>query len=163
MVSEPGGIRTQDPRIKSPKGAAPPYNPGELIALFLKSRRDGLSPRTLETYDGYLNRANSVIGIGVNAWDIKAFLDNLPCSQGGKHAYFRALRAFYNWLYSPKSGMGLNAQDNPMLLVEAPKVGRRILPSHTSERLDYLIGQVESMRDKAIISLKIATSLYNCE
>ena len=49
--------------------------------------------------------------------------------------------------------MGLKAQDNPMPLVEAPKVGKRVLPSHTGEQLDYLIGQVESVRNKAIISL----------
>jgi len=40
-----------------------------------------------------------------------------------------------------------------MLLVEAPKVGRRILPCHTREKLDYLIEQAECVRDKAIISL----------
>jgi len=42
---------------------------------------------------------------------------------GGRHAYYRALRAFYSWLYSPKAGMGLNAQANPMLLVDAPEGG----------------------------------------
>jgi integrase/recombinase XerC len=63
------------------------------------------------------------------------------------------LRAFYNWVYSPKSSLGLNAQDNPTLSVDPPKVEKEILPSLSLEQLDYLIDQAESVRDKAIISL----------
>ena len=40
-----------------------------------------------------------------------------------------------------------------MLIVEAPKVERMILPSLTPEQLDYLIEQAGTIRDKAIISL----------
>ncbi|MFC1993568.1 tyrosine-type recombinase/integrase [Chloroflexota bacterium] len=40
-----------------------------------------------------------------------------------------------------------------MLLVEAPKVEKKILPSLTLEQLDYLIEQADTIRDKAIISL----------
>lgn len=80
-------------------------------------------------------------------------MDDLGCTNGGKHAYYRALRAFYNWLYAPVSGYGLNPQDNPMLAVEPPKVERRIMPSLTTEQIAHLIGQAENPRDKAIISL----------
>lgn len=69
------------------------------------------------------------MGIGATGQDVKQFLNSLQCSNGGKHAYYRALRALYNWLYSPKSGMKLNPQDNPMLIVDPPKVEREILPS----------------------------------
>jgi site-specific recombinase XerD len=125
----------------------------ELVSNFLASRRQGLSPRTVQYYRDTLRLASSIIGLQVKCQEIKAFLDNLGCSNGGKHAYYRALRAFYNWLYSPKSSHGLNPQDNPMLLVESPKVERKILPSLTPEQLDYLIDQAECIRDKAIISL----------
>jgi site-specific recombinase XerD len=94
-----------------------------------------------------------VIGLHVKGQDIAQFLDNLGCGNGGKHAYYRALRALYNWLYSRKSGYNLNSQDNPILAIEAPKVERMILPSLTPEQLDYLIEQAETIRDKAIISL----------
>jgi site-specific recombinase XerD len=94
-----------------------------------------------------------VIGLHIEGQDIAHFLDKLECSNGGKHAYYRALRAFYNWLYSKKSGYNLNPQDNPILAVEAPKLKKRILPSLTLEQLDYLIDQAECTRDKAIISL----------
>ena len=125
----------------------------QLVSNFLKSRREGLSPQSIEFYEGYLRLANTVIGFHITGQDISQFLSNLGCSNGDKHAYYRTLRAFYNWLYSPKSGHGLNPQDNPMLLVESPKVERKILPSLTTEQLDYLIDQTECIRDKAIISL----------
>ncbi len=128
-------------------------NGKQLVSNFLKSRREGLSPRSIEFYDGYLRLANPVVGFHVTGQDITQFLDNLGCSDGGKHAYYRAIRAFYNWLYSKKSGYNLNPQDNPILAVDAPKVGKRILPSLTPEQLDYLIMQAETIRDKAIISL----------
>jgi len=124
-----------------------------LLNNFLSSRRQGTSPRTLQFYQGYLNLAKSVIGIGVKGQDIEYFLDSLECSNGGKHAYYRVLRAFYNWLYSPKSIYHLNPQNNPILAVESPKVEKRILPSLTIEQLDYLIEHADCVRDKAIISL----------
>ena len=93
------------------------------------------------------------MGLNVTGQDIAHFLDSLQCSGGGKHAYYRALRAFYNWLYSPKSGYRLNPQENPVLAVDTPKVEKRILPSLTPQELDYLIDEVECVRDKAIISL----------
>jgi integrase/recombinase XerC len=124
-----------------------------LLTLFLSSRRQGLSPRTIEFYECYLDLSCSVVGIEVTGQEIRQFLENLNCSNGGKHAYYRVLRAFYNWLYSKKSDLGLNPQDNPILLVDPPKVERRILPSLNKEQLEYLVEQAECVRDKAIISL----------
>ena len=81
------------------------------------------------------------------------FFESLLCSEGGKHAYFRALRAFYTWLYSRKSGYNLNPQDNPILLIEPPKVGKRILLSLTAEQVNTLIQAADNVRDKCIISM----------
>ena len=64
-----------------------------------------------------------------------------------------SIKGIFNWLFSLKSGYNLNPQANPMLIVEAPKVEKIILPSLTPEQLDYLIEQAETIRDKAIISL----------
>jgi len=119
----------------------------------LKSRREGLSSETLKFYRGFLGLAESVVGTSVTGQDVRQFLDSLQCSNGGKHAYYRTLRAFYNWLYSPKAGYGLNPQDNPMLIVESPKVKKPILPSLSTEQIACLIDQAEHVRDKAIISL----------
>jgi integrase/recombinase XerD len=124
-----------------------------LINKFLQSRRQGLSPRTLEFYQGYLDRAKAVVGLDVGGEDIHSFLANLQCSNGGKHAYFRTLRAFYNWLYSPKSQFQLNPNDNPMLAVDGPKVPQPLLPAPTQDEVDYLIDQTKSIRLKTIVSL----------
>ncbi|GAI93049.1 unnamed protein product, partial [marine sediment metagenome] len=94
-----------------------------------------------------------VVGLNVTGQDITNFLNSLQCTNGGKHAYFRALRAFYSWLYSRKSGYNLNPQDNPILMVDPPKLEKRILPSLTEEQVETLINYVESVRDKCIISL----------
>ncbi|MFC2066273.1 tyrosine-type recombinase/integrase [Chloroflexota bacterium] len=124
-----------------------------MLTIFLKSRRQGTSPRTIEFYNGYLNLASSVIGFDVKGQDIAEFLKSRTCSSGGKHAYYRALRAFYNWLYSPKSGYALNPQNNPILVVDPPKVERRILPSLSAKQVECLIEYAQSTRGKAIIAL----------
>ena len=129
-------------------------SPNELIDKFIASRREGLSIRTIEdTYRCYLNLSREVIGFDVTGQDVQRFLATRQCSNGGRRAYHCVLRNFYNWLYSHKSGFNLNAQDNPMLCVETPKVEKRVLPSLTQEELDYVIEQAKCVRDKAIISL----------
>jgi len=148
-VAQPGSA----PEWGSLNKAKSLSNPQVLIDKFLTSRRQELSPRTIEFYYDRLIRAKEIIGTNITAQDINAFFKYLPCSNGNKHAYWRALTVFYRWLYSPKSGLGLNPQDNPMLLLDAPKVEKRILPSLTPDEINYLIDQADSPRDKAIISL----------
>jgi site-specific recombinase XerD len=129
-------------------------SPNELIERFIESRPSGLSPLTIhKSYRLYLRRSSEVVGFNVTGRDVQRFINSRQCSNGGKHAYFRNLKVFYNWLYSPKSGFGLSSQDNPMLIVEAPKVEKKILPSLTPEQLEYVIDQARCVRDKAIISL----------
>ena len=130
-----------------------PLSATKLVSNFIESRREGLSPSSIKYYNDYLRRARSIIGDSVTGQDIVRFIRSLKCSGGGKHAYFRVLKTFYNWLYSRKSGYNLNPQNNPILIVAPPKVERKILPSLTMEQLDYLIGQAKCVRDKAIISL----------
>jgi site-specific recombinase XerD len=143
--------RTADSGCRTADSGYSPTN--ELVSNFLTSRRQGLSPKTIKFYEGYLRHSSCVIGLTVTGQHISRFLDSITCSNGGKHAYFRALRAFYTWLYSRKSGYGLNPQDNPILLVEPPKIGKRILPSLTSEQVDTLLDKAASLRDRCIISL----------
>jgi integrase len=98
-------------------------------------------------------RAFSVIGLLITCRDISSYLDSLNCSAGGKHAYYRALRAFYKWLYSPKSGYKLNPHDNPILLVDSPKRENRIMSSLNEETVNDLISKVDTLRDKCIVKL----------
>lgn len=55
----------------------PLSNPKQLLSRFIESRREGLSLRTIETYQGYLNRAIDVVGIDVSGQDIAQFLKSL--------------------------------------------------------------------------------------
>jgi len=79
---------------------------------------------------------------------ITGFLAGLPCNAGGKLAYYRATRAFCNWLV--RNGY---MKDSPLKRVDPPKPPKPILPSQTREQVDYLIAQVDNVRDKAIISM----------
>ena len=77
----------------------------------------------------------------------------MTCSLGGKYGYLKDIRAFYNWLYSPRSGPPFNFQDNPIKWVDAPKRPKLILPSLSREQVELLISECGSRRDKAISAL----------
>jgi integrase/recombinase XerC len=113
--------------------------------MFLYSRRQGTSPRTLEFYRVYLTPFTT--NYNLTSDDINCFLANLSC-HNGKDGYYRAIRAFCNWIY--RQGY---VKENPITKVDPPKITRVILPSLTSEQVEYLIDQAENMRDKAVISL----------
>lgn len=65
-----------------------------LLSLTQEARRQGLSKNTRLFYHRCLSKA---IGIELNGQGINKFLSSLPC-ENGKFAYFRAIRAFSNWL-----------------------------------------------------------------
>jgi len=125
----------------------------KVIGMFLESRREGLSSRTIEFYSCYLTKSIHILGLTPKPDKVSSFFNRLNCSKGGKHAYFRVMRVFYNWLYSVKSGCSFDPQDNPIRAVDPPKVENKILPSLNTAQLDYLIAQARCVRDKAIISL----------
>ncbi|MFC1963208.1 tyrosine-type recombinase/integrase [Chloroflexota bacterium] len=128
------------------------------LTQFLESRREGISPGTIIFYRKYLSKALPYLGLTPSAKKINRFLDSLHCSIGGKHAYYRALSVFYNWLYV-KSELGFKPQNNPLALVEAPKRPKLILPSLTKEQIEKLFESVHSPRDKATIALFIESGL----
>jgi integrase len=123
------------------------------IDLFLRSRRDGISPRTKTFYAGYLNKSIPVLGLAPVPEKFYEFFSSLSCSIGGKHAYYRAISVFFNWLYSPKSGFGFNSTSNPISSIDPPKRPKIILPSLTKDQVFLLIDTAHLIRDKAIISL----------
>ena len=85
-------------------------NINKAIILFLKSRREGISPGSIQFYKAYLSKAIPVIGLNPSARQLSRYLNSLKCSQGGKHAYYRAISVFYNWLYSCRSEFGYRAE-----------------------------------------------------
>jgi len=129
------------------------------LVLFLKSRREGISPNTLRDYRNTLGRALQYLGLTPSIKAVNTFFSSLQCSLGGNYGYFKCLRAFYNWLYSPGSGLGFMPEDNPILWVGAPKRPQLILPSLTREQVMRLVEVAPTVRDKAIIALLTESGL----
>lgn len=99
------------------------------------------------------------MGLSPSPRQLHSCINSLPCSVGGKHAYYRAISVFYNWLYSPKSGFQFYLKQNPVALIEPPKKPKLILPSLTLEEVNLLIENAHCIRDKAIISLFVESGL----
>jgi site-specific recombinase XerC len=121
-------------------------NVKQLLAKFLKSRRQGISPHTILFYKRCLTRL--IASCELTPQGINQFLASLRCNAGGKLAYFRVIRAFCNWLVRNDY-----LKESPLNKVDPPKPAKPILPSLTSGQVSYLIDQVDNLRDKAIISL----------
>ena len=122
------------------------------VDLFLASRREGISPNTIRDYQLTLCKALKILGLSPTTKAINEFLSKLDCSLGGKYGYYKCIRAFYNWLYSPRAGLEFPPENNPVTWVEAPKRPFLILASLTKEQVELLINRASSLRDKAIIS-----------
>jgi len=115
------------------------------LSRFLESRRQGISPRTIKFYEACLKPFVANYNLTHN--DINLFLSNLTC-RNGKNAYYRAIRAFCNWLFRQDY-----IKENPIIKVDSPKMTKVILPSLMNEQVEYLISKADNIRDKCIISL----------
>ena len=107
-------------RILSRSRAHPHTGDVRLVNSFVSDRRRrGLSPRTCQFYEGYLTRFVNTIAkplLDISKSDIATVLVSLDCNAGGKHAYFRVLRAFYRW--ACQEGLLVNS---PMVNMKAPR------------------------------------------
>jgi len=113
---------------------------------------------TRRYYWSLLNKALPVLGLNPKPEEIINFRDNLNCKPGGKASYHRSLRAFYNWLYSPKSGYSeFRSEDNPMRFLDTPKVPKRRMPAQDKKSIETLFANVENVRDAAIIAVLFDT------
>ncbi|MFC1979423.1 tyrosine-type recombinase/integrase [Chloroflexota bacterium] len=121
-------------------------NGKQLLNRFLNTRRQGISTNTILFYKRCLSRY--VASYDLTPDSINKFLVNLNCNAGGKLAYFRAIRVFCNWLVRNDY-----LKDSPLKKVDPPKSAKPILASITDKQVDLFIEKVDSLRDKAIISL----------
>ncbi len=135
----------------------------EAFNAFIKSRREGISPNTIRDYRNTLPKTLNVLGLRPTTAKINNYLRSLSCSLGGKYGYFKNIRAFYNWLYSPRSGYIFKPEDNPVTWVDAPKRPTIILPSLSKEEVELLIQEANTLRDKAIIALFTESGLRLAE
>ncbi len=122
-----------------------------LLDKFLQSRRQGSSARTIEFYECCLKPF--VPDYELTTDGINQFLRDRTCGNG-KHGYYRALRAFCNWLYSNHY-----VKSNPIENVDPPKQSRRLLPCLDEHEVEYILEQAGNVRDRAIISLFVDSGI----
>jgi len=142
--------------------AKPKKQETDHIRLFLDSREAvACSKPTLRFYRILLQRYSGAIDyLKANSRTIERFLNDIPESNNNlctRHAYYRTLRAFYNWIQAEYS------IDNPMKGVRAPILSKVMLPALTADQVKQLIDGAESVRDKAIIALFAESGLRLAE
>ena len=145
-------LEALDRTIDSKKRQVDYYN------LFLDSRRAmGVSPKTIAFYqDRLLPFLAKVPFLKASRSDIEKFLNTIPANHNGlstRHASFRAIMTFYNWLASNYE------LKNPMSNMPAPILSKVIMPSLTVEEVKHLIELTDNIRDKAIIALFVESGL----
>jgi integrase/recombinase XerD len=120
----------------------------DYFTLFLRSRTAmGVAPGTAQFYRIKLGRFFSEVNVDkALREDIEAFLLKFG-NLGNRHAYYRAIRTFYNWREETFDLL------SPVKRLKAPKLSKLILPSLTREQVSCLIDSVDNARDRAIIAM----------
>ena len=116
--------------------------------LFIMSRQSmEVSLGTEQFYRIKLGRFLSEVNADkATRQDIETFLLQFD-NPGNRHAYYRAIRTFYNWREETFD------LPSPMRKIKAPRLGKLILPSLNREQVDGLLNRVNNVRDKAIIAM----------
>ena len=117
---------------------------------------------THDFYKCYLTKSIPPLELSSTSAEIQDFIDH-RCGKknitpGGRNAYFRAIRCFFNWAYSPASGLELVLSDNPITWVMPPKVNEKIMPAQDAKSFEVLLTHVSNTRDRAIICTLIDSS-----
>ena len=145
-------------RILSRSETNYPEDNVRLINRFILDRElRGLSHNSIKFYKGYLARFVKTLSASLliqSKRDIIIFITSRKCNAGGKHAYFRVLRAFYKWCLSEDL-----LDRSPMTSLRAPKVPKPIRPSLSQDSLIKLLNNCLNLRDKLIVSLLADTGL----
>jgi integrase len=142
----------------SNSGIQPAKTRTNYLFRFLQSRQASeVSPGSLLFYRVKLSRfLNNLNADTATSGDIEEFLLQYH-NPGNRHAYYRAIKTFYNWRE------GTFNLPNPMKKVKAPRLAKLILPSLTIEQVSILLDKVDQVRDKAIIALFTDSGLRLCE
>jgi integrase len=126
----------------------------DYFTLFLRSRRAmEVAPGTEQFYRIKLGRFLSEVNVDeAQRQDIELFLLKFG-NAGNRHAYYRAIKTFYNWREETFD------LPSPMKRLKAPRLSKLILPSLTRQQVINLLNKVDNDRDKAIISMFVESGL----
>jgi integrase len=81
-------------------------------------------------------------------------------TKGGRKAYFRAIRAFFNWAYSADSNLGLQQSGNPIQARWAKKLlaklkDDKIMPAQDAKSIRSIFSHIDNLRNAAIVATYI--------
>ena len=126
----------------------------DYFTLFLRSRKAmEVAPGTEQFYRIKLGRFLSEVNVdSARRQDIELFLLKFG-NAGNRHAYYRAVKTFYNWREETFD------LPSPMKNLRAPRLSKLILPSLKREQVIELLEKVDNVRDKAIISMFVESGL----
>ena len=158
------GQRPASPRLLNiiQEYAKPRKQETNYITLFLESREAvACNKQTVRFYRILLSQYSAEVDyLKANPRLIERFLNSIKASNENlctRHAYYRALRAFYNWLHTE---YGI---DNPMKGVRPPILSKVILPALSEDQVKTLIESADNIRDKAVIALFTESGLRLAE
>ena len=113
-------------------------------------------------YEGYLTKSLPPLSLMSTQDEIGHFIlydcGKEGITPGGRRAYFRAIRAFFNWAYSPDSNLGLKSSDNPITARWAKKLlaklkDDKIMPAQDARSIEAIFAHIDNLRDAAIVAV----------
>ncbi len=141
---------------------APKKPQTDYLEQFLDSRRAmGVTQRTLGFYQEKLPKfMDNVDATKATRKDIERYLNLIPPNKyglGNRHSHFRAVKTYLRWLEAE------HGFRNPMKGMQAPILGKPILPSLSRDEVQIVLENIDCIRDKAIISLFVDSGLRLAE
>jgi site-specific recombinase XerD len=126
----------------------------DYLTQFMQSREAiNVSPSTLKYYRSKITTFLENVNPDTAAPnDINVFLMQYH-NAGNRHAYFRAIRAFYTWREE------MFDLPNPIRKLKAPKLPKLIMPALKLEEIKRLMDEAKYTQDKAMIALFIESGM----
>jgi len=123
------------------------------IQKFLHNRRaQNLKPKTIQWYEEWLGKfARCYSELPASPEPIEDFLNNVRGVPETKHAYYRALKAFYRFL---KKRHGF---DNPIEQIGPTRCPSKIMPTLEPVEIMQLLNLAVNPRDRALLTLFVDT------
>jgi integrase/recombinase XerD len=135
--------------------------PNDPINLFLDDRISrGLSVATIKFYRDYLERLQKGLLsplLVTTKTQIRTFLSDLTCTPGGKHAYLRAARTFYNWAIEEEY---ISTSPCKNVSVKVPNADRYTL---SVEQLEELVVACNTDIQRLVVTLLADTGIRRSE
>ena len=130
---------------------------------YLKIER-GFSLNSISSYKEDISKFNKFINnskspLDVSSDDIKEFLQNISkgLNSSSQSRIISGLRSFFDFLIFEKY-----ISQNPLRLIESPKISRKLPDTLSIEEIDLLISKLDLSKEQGERNLAIIELLYGC-